>query len=109
MLALLATATCAAKRTAIASGKRDPATATTVLSGLACTPPTAADVRELGVYVQEGTIQSLSLVMETVVVGVRDIRPNDWVTIDSVLYLVIAAGQWRQTDATHVTMERILQ
>lgn len=109
MLALLATATCTVKRTAIASGKRDPATAATVLSGLACTPPTAADVSELGAYVQEGAIQSLNLVMETVVVGVQDIRPNDWVTIGGAQYVVIAAGNWQQAAATHCTMERILQ
>ncbi len=109
MLTLLAGSSCAVKRTAIASGKRDPATAATVLSGLACTPPTPADVSELGAYLQEGAIQSLNLVMETIVVGVHDIRPNDWVTIDTVLYLVIAAGQWRQTNATHCTLERILQ
>ncbi len=109
MLTLLATATCTVKRTAIASGKRDPATATTVLSGLACTPPTAADVSELGAYVQEGAIQSVNQVMETVVVGVHDIRPNDWVIIGGVPCVVIAAGQWQQAGATHCTMERILQ
>ena len=109
MLALLATATCTVKRTAIASGKRDPATAATVLSGLACTPPTAADVSELGAYVQEGAIQSVNQVAETVVVGAQDIRPNDWLTSGGVTYLVIAAGAWQQVGATHCTMERILQ
>ncbi len=109
MLALLATATCTVKRAALASGKRDPALAATVLSGLACTPPTAADVGELGAYVQAGAIQSVSQVMETVIMGANDIRPNDWAVIAGVNYLIIAAAAWPTIPAVHCTMERILQ
>lgn len=109
MLELLLTATCTIKRAAIAAGKRDPATAVTVLSGLACTQPTAADVGRLGAYLQEGAIQSVNLVMETFVDGANDIRPNDWAVIAGVNYLIIAVAAWPTIQATHCTLERILQ
>lgn len=109
MLTLLATATASVKRAAIASGARNPAAAPTVLSGLACTAPTMADVSNLGAYVQDGTIQTVSQVMETVIVGAQDIRPNDLLVCAGVTYLVIAVGPWPTIPGTHVTMERILQ
>lgn len=109
MLALLATSICAVRRATLASGERDPETAPTVLSGLRCTPPAAADVSNLGAYVQEGSIQSVSLVMETVVLGVHDIQINDVMVVDGVAHLVVAAAAWTTIGAMHVTIERVLQ
>lgn len=109
MLSLLTTSTCTIKRAAITSGARNPATAPTVLSGLACTAPSMADVSNLGAYVQDGTIQSVSQVMETVITGAQDIRPNDLAVIAGVTYLVIAVAPWPTIPGTHVTMERVLQ
>ena len=68
-----------------------------------------ADVSNLGAYVQDGTIQSVSQVMETVIAGVQDIRPNDLAVIAGVTYLVIAVAPWPTIPGTHVTMERVLQ
>lgn len=109
MLVLMATSACTVKRAAIAAGKRDPATAATVYSGLACTAPAMADVSRLGAYQQEGLIQSVSLAMETVIRGIYDIRPNDIAQIDGVAYLVVAVAPWPSEAATHVTLERVLQ
>ena len=109
MLSMLTTATASIKRAAIASGARNPVTAPTVLSNLACTAPTMADVRNLGSYVQDGTIQSVSLIMETVISGSQDIRPNDLLVCAGVTYLVIAVAPWPTIPGTHVTMERVLQ
>lgn len=109
MLALLATSTCTVKRTTISGGERDPSTAATVYSGLACTPPAMADVSRLGAYQQEGLIQSVAMAMETFVNGSYDIRPNDIAQVDGVTYLVVAVAAWPSAAATHVTLERVLQ
>lgn len=109
MLTLLATSTCTIKRAALADGERDPVGAATVLSGLACTPPSAADVARLGKYLQDGLIQSVSMVLETMVVGVHDIQVNDIAVVDGVSHLVVAVAKWPTMPATHVTMERVLQ
>lgn len=109
MLRHLATSTCTILRAALANGERDPATATPVLSGLDCTPVSAADVSNLGALRQEGLIQSVSQVFETVVITTAEIRVSDLATVDDVAYIVVAAAAWPTMGATHVTLERVLQ
>ena len=68
MLRHMATESCTIRRTTLANGERDPAAATVVASGLGCTPLSSADVRSLGALQQNGLIQSISQVFETVLV-----------------------------------------
>lgn len=109
MLRDIATATIAIRRAALATGKRDPATATTVLSGLMCTPLSAADVNRLGALIQNGLIQSVSQIFETVIIGVHDVQVNDLAVVGDATYLVVAVAAWPTIAATHVTLERVLQ
>jgi len=109
MLRTLATSTMTVKRAALADGERDPSGATTIASGLACTPPSSADVNRMGVLQQNGLIQSVSLVFETMVIGLPDVQVNDVAVVDGVSHLVVAVAHWPTMPATHVTMERVLQ
>lgn len=109
MLRNLATSTCAIRRVSLADGKRDPANAATTIQGLACTPPSAADVARLGALQQNGLIQSVSQVFDAVIIGTHDLRVNDIAVIDGVTHLVVAVAPWPTIGATHVTLERILQ
>ena len=109
MLRHMATSTCTIRRAALANGERDPSAAAVVLAGLDCTPPSAADVRSLGALQQNGLIQSVSQVAETVVITVAEIRVGDLATVDDVPYIVVAAAPWPTMGATHLTLERVLQ
>lgn len=109
MLRDIATATITIRRAALTTGKRDPATATQTLAGVACTPFSAADTGRLGALQQNGLIQSISEVYETVIIGLYDIRVNDVATHEGVDYLVVATASWPTVAAMHVTMERVLQ
>jgi len=109
MIRSMATSTCTVRRATLANGERDPATATIVASALGCTPPSSADVRSLGALQQNGLIQSVSMIFETVIVSMPDIRVNDIAEVDGVAHLVVAVAQWPTMGATHVTLEQILQ
>lgn len=109
MLRKLATEECSIRRASVANGERDPADAAQILADLACTPFSAADTGRLGALQQNGLIQSISEVYETVIIGLYDIRVNDVAMHEGVDYLVVATASWPTVAAMHVTMERVLQ
>lgn len=109
MLRHMATSTCTIRRAALANGERDPSAATVIATGLGCTPPSSADVRSLGALQQNGLIQSISQVFETVIVSLADVQVNDIAVIDDVTHLVVAVAAWPTMGALHVTLERVLQ
>lgn len=107
MLKLLATSTCTIKRAAFSSGERDPAAATTVLTGLACTP---VSVSAAGQMTLDDMTQSVEVAMETTILGTgHDIRQNDIAIVDNVTYLVTAVALWPTCSALHCTLERVRQ
>lgn len=109
MLRHMATESCEIRRTTLANGERDPSAATVIATGLGCTPLSSADVRSLGALQQNGLIQSVSQVFETVLVSLADVQVNDIAVIDDVTYLVVAVAVWPTMSAQHLTLERVLQ
>lgn len=106
MLTLLATTTCTIKRASFSAGGRDPATAATVLTGLACTPVSAVDAGKRNL---DEITEGVASAMETFILGAHDIRQNDIVVIGGVSYLATAVALWPTAAAMHCTLELVRQ
>lgn len=99
------------KRATIAGGKRQ--NPTTHLTGLKCTNLYPADAGRAGALVEQGLIQSLVNVYETILLGNVDILPGDLLVVGSDEYVIRAAAAWQFPKGggyhMQLTVEKILQ
>lgn len=111
-LAILATETLSVKRPpAVTNGKRGAPSAVAGLASLSCTPLYPVDTAKAQELAQRLKLPTTIVLLETFVVGRRDVRHGDVVTVGGADYPVRAVAPWRPFTAagehTHVIVEDV--